>query len=264
MAARVIHGRTLAILAVALTAVFGCRHLATDKDRQAAAIYYDLGVQAQQNGDLQGAFREFQRAADLDPALPEAQQAMGLLLHLVFHKPDEARARYLKALEIRPDFSEAKVNLANLYLSEDRYDDAVKLYEEALNDMLYPTPYIAMGNLGWALYQRGEAERGLDSIRAAITTNPKFCQGYRTLALIYEEQKDWSRACPEWKRYREACPQRAEPFVRAATCLARTGDAAGARAVLSQCVNEVQEAPSKEECRARLEQLGGSPSPGGT
>src|SRR5579884_1029611 len=105
---------------LALLALSGCKHVPTDKERQGAMIHYDLGIQQQQSNDMQGAFREFQTALQMDPGFAEAHHAMGLVLHLSFKRYDEAIEHYRAALEIRPDFSEAKVNLGNVYLDEKR------------------------------------------------------------------------------------------------------------------------------------------------
>ena len=48
--------------------------------------------------------------------------------------------------------------------------------------MLYPTPFIAHGNLGWALYKKGETKKAVDHIKAAVTTNPKRCSSSRAVA----------------------------------------------------------------------------------
>ncbi|MFN0062325.1 MAG: social motility TPR repeat lipoprotein Tgl [Myxococcaceae bacterium] len=246
------------VLALGLTA---CRHGPDERARTVAPIHYDLGVQAQQSGDVQAAFREYSRAVELDPNLPEVHNALGMLLHLAFQKPEQAAEHYRRAIEIRKDFSEAKVNFANLHLAEERYDAAISLYREALNDMLYQTPFIAQGNLGWALYKKGEVESGMESIRMAITTNPKFCQGFRNLALIYEEQNNARNACPYWSKYQEACPDRSEAFIRHAMCAAKVGDRAAAEKALSACVETLQDAVAKEECKQKLEQLSPQTSP---
>lgn len=239
----------------------GCRHIPDDRTRQGAQIHYDLGVQAQQAGDNQGAYREYEMAVQMDPSLAEAHNALGILLHLVFRKPDEAVGHYQQALSIRPTFSEVKVNLANVHLSEERYDAAIKLYEEALNDMMYPTPYIAQNNLGWAQFKKGQASLGLENIKAAVTLNPKFCQGFRNLALIYEAEGDSEGSCREWRRFGDACPDQPEPVYRRAMCLVKQGDRDGARKAFSECVNTVKQAVVKEDCRLQLEQMSGRATP---
>lgn len=243
----------------ALCAVFvlmaSCKHVPSDKEQQGAIIHYDLGVQMQRE-NVQGALREFQLALELDPNLAEAHHAMGVLLHLSFNRPDEAIAHYQEALELRPGFSEAKTNLANVYLDQSRYDDAIGLYREVLNDMLYPTPYIAHGNLGWALYKRGEADKALDHLKASVTMNPKFCLGFKNLGLIYEEKGSFAEACKYFGKYREVCPEVADAYYREGVCLAKAGQVAAARQSFEGCLAKATSDALREDCQRFKEQLG--------
>src|SRR5687768_3763771 len=122
----------LTLLALLLTAA-AFKHVPSEKELQSAQIHYDLGVQVQQR-DPQAAYLEFEKAIAQDPTLAEAHNAIAILLHLAFQRHEEAITHYKQALAIRPTFSEAKTNLANLYLDQKRYDEAIRLYQEALND----------------------------------------------------------------------------------------------------------------------------------
>ena len=238
-----------------MCALAACQHAPSEREVQGAQIHYDLGVQAQQSGEVQGALREYQEALKLDPNFPEAHNALGLLLHLSFARADDAVKHYRDALKVRPTFSEAKTNLGNAYLDLNRYDEAIQLYEQALNDMLYPTPFIAQGNLGWALYKKGEVERGLEQIRAAVTTNPKFCLGYRNLGLIQEEQGQVADACRQFARYRENCPEAADAYLREGVCLAKVGQKAEALERFKTCEQKAEASSTRDDCRLYRERL---------
>ena len=239
-------------LAAALTA---CTHTPTEREQQGSESRYDLGVLAQQQGRLQEAYTEFERAVELNPDNADAHHALGILLHLAFDRPEEAIKHYEKAIEVRPTFSEAKTNLGNVYLSTGRYDDAIRLYKEALNDMLYPTPYIAQNNLGWALYKKGDKAQALQNIKAAVTTNPQFCLGFKNLGLIAEESGDAAEACRQYTRYREACPDAADALKREGVCQARSGQVEAAKSSFSSCEAKAQAQDLKDECRQLAEQL---------
>lgn len=238
-------------LCLALCAA-GCRHTATDKERQGSDIHYDLGIQAQTAGNLPGAYGEFEQALTLDPQNARAHNAMGLLLHLGFHKLDEALAHFQKALEIDPNFSEARVNLGNLYVDQGRYAEAAKLYEQSLNDMRYETPYLAQGNLGWAYYKLGRTDEAIDQIKAAVTLNPKFCLGFRNLGTIFDETGKLAEACHQFQRYREACPDVPDAYRREGVCLAKQGKQEDARDRFAQCVQKSPDGELKDDCRTLL------------
>ncbi|WNG18630.1 social motility TPR repeat lipoprotein Tgl [Cystobacter fuscus] len=233
----------------------GCKHVPTDKEREGAEIHYELALQAQRMGNVQDAYKSLQKSLELNPDYPEAHHVIGILLHLSFNRPEEAIEHYQKALALRPNFSEAKTNLANVYLSQARYDEAITLYEQALNDMLYPTPFIAQSNLGWALYKKGDKERAVQNIKAAVTVNPSFCLGYRNLGTIYEESGELSEACRYLGRYREACPDVADAHLREGACLAKQGKVEEARQSFTTCEAKATSQNLKDDCHRLLEAL---------
>ncbi len=246
--------RSAPALALAF-ALAGCKHVPTEKELQGAQIHYDLGIQAQGTGDLQGAYKEYEEALRLDPRFPEAHNAIALLFHLTFKRPEEAIGHYKEALEIRPGFSEAKVNLANVYLDQGRYDEAITLYEQVLNDILYVTPYIAQTNLGWALYKKGNARKGIESTKAAVTTNPKFCLGFRNLGIMLDEQGQQDESCRYFAKFQESCPDVAEAHYRAGVCQAKLGNAEAAKKSFGDCQAKNGSETVKEDCRRLADQL---------
>jgi Tfp pilus assembly protein PilF len=236
----------------------GCRHIPTDKEQVQAQNFYDLAA-TNLTKDSRQALIDVDRALSLNPDMPEANNAKGLILHLAFGRPEEAVGYYKHALELRPTFSECKVNLGNLYLDQKRYDEAIALYKEALNDMLYPTPYTALGNLGWAQYKKGDRDAALSSIKSAVTMNPKFCQGYRSLGTIYDETGATDDACKAFGKYRELCPDVAEAYRREGVCLAKKGDLAGAHKSLQGCLEKSTVDAERDDCRKLKDGLGPSP-----
>src|SRR5215813_3868953 len=250
-----------AVLALTATGVLAsCVHIPTEKERQGAEAHYDLGINAQASGDVRGALKEFEESLKLDPDFADAHNAMGVLLHISFDRKDEAEKHYKQALEIRPTFSEAKVNLGNLYLDQGRLDEAIALYEQALNDMLYATPYIAEANLGWAYFKKGNSAQALEHLRASVTHNPEFCLGYKDLGLVQDARGDLSAACTEFGRFVQACPKVPEAHQLLGSCLVRQGRPAEARASFDACVENASGAPQqkvRDQCIRLRDGLGG-------
>lgn len=249
--------RILVTAFISLGLLASCKHIPTDQERQGAQIHYDLGIAAQTDGKLQEAYAEFDEALKLDPYNPEAHNAMGLLLHVGFKKQDSALEHYDRALELKPEFSEAKTNKGNLYLDQGKYDDAIKLYEAALNDMRYPTPYIAQGNLGWALYKKGDIKGAIENIKSAVTTEPKFCLGYKNLGLIYDAQNQTEDACKAYGNYRSACPEVADAYYREGVCVAKLGEAGKAKEAFAACqAKAAHNNVLREDCKRLQDALG--------
>jgi len=239
----------------------GCKHGPDQRTLDGARNHYELGVLAQQNGNIPEAYRELKLSLEQDDNSADAHLAMGLLMQFSYSKPDAARQEYTRAIELRPEFTEAKVNLGTVYLQEGAYEQAIPLFREALNDMAYRTPFIAESDLGWALYKSGKVEEGVNQIQAAVTTNPGFCLGFRQLGEIADAQHDLARSCQAYHRFQTACPQTADAAWRVAVCEAKQGNAAASKQALEACVKAKDNAVIVEECRAKLEQASGPRSP---
>jgi Tfp pilus assembly protein PilF len=232
-----------------------CKHGPSTRDKETAQIHYELGINAQQSNNPQEALKELRTALALNPTNFEAHNAMGILLHLGFNKPEDAIAHYKRALELDPNYSEAKNNLGNVYLDLRRYDEAAKLYEAVLADLLYPVPYIAQGNLGWALYKKGDVQQGIEHLKTSVALNPKFCLGYKNLGMIYEEKGERLESCRFIGKYRDACPEEGDAYYREGVCLARAGKGNEARDRFKTCEAKTHNEALKEDCARLRKQL---------
>ncbi|MGI5861762.1 MAG: social motility TPR repeat lipoprotein Tgl [Myxococcales bacterium] len=234
------------LLAAPLLGGATCSSRPDSKAREQAAIHYDLGVQAMRTCDARAALKEYQRAVELDPQLDLAHNALALTYHLSFGDVDSAIRHYQEALELNPKFSEAYTNLANAYLAQGRYDEAIPLYEKALGDMLYKTPFIAENNLGWCYYKKGEVQRGIDHIRSAIIANAQFCLGYRNLGIIYGELGEPQKSADNFAQFVKHCPDSADAHFRYGAALLKLQDTEGSRRELQACVERSREPEPKE------------------
>ena len=80
-------------------------------DPGSAAACDDLGVLLARRGDLAGAARQFDEAHRIDPARPSTLFNLGGLA-MNLRRFDEAAGWYRKALAVKPDFEDARRNLA--------------------------------------------------------------------------------------------------------------------------------------------------------
>ena len=193
------------LLAVVLGAgVQACAHRPDRRQRENARISYDVGITAFERGDTREALRALLSAVRSDPKLPEAHHALGLVYH-ASGKEDLALQHYREALALRPRFSDAQNNMGVLLLDMGRYDEAIVAFEAALSDMLYATPTLAKGNLGWALYQNGNVADGRARIAAAISSDPGFCRGYEWLMRIALDLDDGEEALAQGRRLYGQC-----------------------------------------------------------
>jgi len=197
-------GLVFASLVLVAVAASGCAGTVTEANTANARIHHDIGVSNLGRGELREALRELLIAADLDPDLPQTHNALGIVFHAL-DKSKEALAHYERAIELRPDFSEAHNNLGVLLIDLGRYSDAIVHFKKALGDILYATPALAEGNMGWAYYKNGDVEAGRMHLRNAVAQSPKFCRGYLWLARIGVDTGDAAEAIANARRFDKYC-----------------------------------------------------------
>lgn len=233
--------------------VLGCAHV-SERDRDQATLHYEIAVQNLVKSP-QVAMQEAETALSFDPKSAEAWHIKALVLHHSFQRLEEAQVAYAKALELKPSFSEAHTNLGNLYMDQKRYDDAIAQYQVALNDVMYQTPYIPQGNMGWAYFKKGDGRQAIELLKSALVVNPKYCLGELWLGQVYESQDKPAESCKYFARYREHCPDRSDAWQRDGMCLANAGDKTAAAKAFDSCVEKSQNDDVKDMCKSLKEQL---------
>ncbi|HYZ88429.1 MAG TPA: social motility TPR repeat lipoprotein Tgl [Myxococcales bacterium] len=234
-----------------------CSGVTAEQRRRSAEIHYDLGTNLLQNGDVQGALREYLTAEKEDSDLPQTHNALGLLYAYSLARPDDAEEEFKKALALDKDFSEARNNLGAFYMARGRFADAIPQFELALSNPLYRDRVIAESNLGWALYKTGQTEKGIRRIAAALLIAPKYCLGWRQLGTIHAERGELPAASDAFAKYAGACPDVADAHLQAAKILARQSRAAEARLEFQRCAGAKNErdAGIARECQRLLKEL---------
>ena len=242
------------LLAAGATA---CSGVSAEQRRRSAEIHYDLGTNLMQNGDMQGALKEYLDAEKEDDELPQTHNALGLLYAYSLARPQEAEEHFRKAIALDKEFSEARNNLGAFYMARGRFADAIPQFEQALGNPLYRDRVVAETNLGWALYKTGQPEKGIRRIEAALLVAPKYCLGWRQLGTIQAERGELKAAGDSFARYAGSCPDTADAFLQSGKILARQTRAAEARVAFQRCAGSKDERESgvARECQRLLREL---------
>lgn len=127
----------------------------------------DLGGEHLHQGRFALALREFLTAEKLDPKNPQIQRALGEA-YLAQGKRMESELHYRRALELFPEFHDARLALSALYILEERYAESSVECKLLIDDPTFAEPWRALANLGFAELKQGqlsEARKHLDLAR---------------------------------------------------------------------------------------------------
>lgn len=114
---------------------------------EAARLNLQLGIGYMQAGRFEIAQDKLRRALQFDPRLAEAENALGVL-HEETREPSLAERHYRRALDIRPHYLLAKMNLGRLLCSNGQTDEGRALFLEAATHSAQDTPEVAYTGAG--------------------------------------------------------------------------------------------------------------------
>ena len=244
------HSRHAALaLAAALTA---CVHAPSAHERKTAEIHHDLGVDALRAGRFPEALKEFDVAIEADDGFAEAYRGRAFVLDFGFGRLPEAEKSYRRALELRPSYSECHNDLGQLLARTGRWDEAVREFDLALENMLYKEPYVARCNKGLAIWGAGRKEDGLAQMRSCVGTWPNYCAGRRDLGRALLADKRTKEALEELSAYARFCEKIPDAHLQLGLARMKAGDMAGAKAELERCRELGEGTRDGEECRKTL------------
>ncbi len=274
------------VLPFALAALMaGCAGLNGGKgskgDETSAEKFYNVALGSFQNGMLEDAKVQLNKALKVDESHGDSHYLMGVILlqegksmidaiegeicltddaaELQRERADElhrrAHAEFAAAVkgyeETEPGRGRAfnSMSVVSLYFHD--FEAAVKEARSALEVQFYTERYSALANLGWAYYQQGNMVEAMTELRQSVMLNPDFCVGHLRLAQVYLQYGFLEPAAEEVARVvgDERCPIPEAHRVHGEIAM-RMGQESDAAAAYASCVALAPRSCIAKECRA--------------
>jgi Tfp pilus assembly protein PilF/peroxiredoxin len=224
------------------------RMAATPKERLARAMafegtfygipgsrnYLQYGLELVEQGFDNAALVPFERAAKGDPSA-FTLYSLGTL-YMRSGQSAKAQAAFARAIEVKPDFSEASNGLGALLAQGGNLPAAVARFKIALETTPdYPD---ALNNLGYALLQMGRNREAFDLYQKALKLQPDFPEAFNNLGIYYAREGDPPRAEASFKQAVQKRPGYGEAGNNLALVLMAREDVQGATSVLQGLLKE--------------------------
>jgi len=123
---------------------------------------------------------------------------------------DESQVNALKSVAARETANATpRVQLGNLYFDAERYEDAIKWYEEAIK--LSPNDVNLSTDLGVSYYYVNQADRALEQFNRSLRIDPKHAKTLLNLGIVKAFGKqDLQGASEAWQQVIAFAPQSPE------------------------------------------------------
>ena len=136
---------------------------------QAREAHLNLGSALLRWNRLEEALAAYRVAEEQRPEDCKPPYGAAIALHHM-DRTDEAEAGYLRALQLCPHYAAALADLGKLRLDQQRYQDALRLSQAAIN--LDPNSATAWANRGVVLHHQGRRNQALQSVNNALAIDP--------------------------------------------------------------------------------------------
>jgi Tfp pilus assembly protein PilF len=174
----------LSALSLVPLIVGGCATGAKTKDspEEKAQLFLEAAAAAKGEGDATGALQYLVEAERLNPKLPEVYHLRSIVLNMK-HEPALSIAAARRALELRPNYSDAMNTLGRLLMENANSGvpagqalaeqlEAEKWLTRAASDLYYRDAWKPRTNLGILHYRKGEDAVALESFTKAVDSAP--------------------------------------------------------------------------------------------
>jgi tetratricopeptide (TPR) repeat protein len=199
----------------------------------AAVLLAVLGLLTwRQSRDYRDARTLYEATLARNPACWMAETNLGIL-YSGDGKPDAAIAEYEKALRIKSDLPETRMDLGNALRATGRNADALAQYDMALG--IRPGYAPAHYNRGVVLAELRRLGEAIGEYREAIRLNPDYAEAHDNLGNALRDSGRLAEALPEYQRALRLDPGAAEFHNNLGVALAEGGR-------LPEAIGEIQQA----------------------
>ena len=162
-------------------------------DRSPTELYMLKGVQYMENGRLDVAQQDLERAVELDDKSTEAHNLLGVLYERI-KRLEDAEGQYSRALSLDEKNFAAANNYGRLLCAEGRYDLAMKRFQTIIDSKVYPTPWLALTNAGICAKTKAMGAEAENYLRKALESNPNFAPALLEMAKLSLENRNYLSA----------------------------------------------------------------------
>lgn len=173
-------------------------------------------IRLQQSGRIGEALSAARRLARKETRNADLFLFLGML-QAQSSEIEKAAESFRRAVQIRPDFLEARYNLAYACNLLNRHAEAVEHYRAVLAKASHNLD--ALNNLASSLHKIGRRDEAVEAYRALARLSAHYPLLEHNLSLVLFEMGDWESALEQARRAEQKTPASAEVFLNSGNIL---------------------------------------------
>lgn len=237
--------------------MFSLSSCVSSRDKKDKAdLYMHRGISLIEADNLPSALKDLLAANELDPENPIIHNNLGLV-YFMREKLDLAITHFSKAVELNKDYTEARNNLARVFIEKRKFKEAQAELLIVLNDLTYGNQEAAQVNQGLLYFNQNEYLKSQESFLKALQMNPENCLAQSYFGRAYLELNNPAKAAETLDRAIALCQRELfdEPHYYSAVAHFRAGDKTKAKIRFNEILKFYPRGKYKEKARAMLDIL---------
>jgi len=142
------------------------------------AFHYNLGMASFEKGDYRSAIKHFERSIRINPNVARTHNELGMCF-LFLKENAKAVPHFERALEIDPSFGEVHNNIGISLFGLGRYEEAEMHFQATLASPDYGTKFIPLYNLGNLYQNLGRYDDAIAIYERALEDEERITVEYR-------------------------------------------------------------------------------------
>ena len=148
------------------------------------------------------ALKEMKSALKLEPKSYIVNDGIGVVYFLM-NQYKAAGGAFLKAVSLEPNYTEARVNLAQTFIQTNQWRRALTQLNKAQKDLTYTNPSKVQLVLGRVYFHQNKLDLAEKHLKTSFHIAPKNCSSYFYLGRVYFERKKYKKAIEQFQQVRK-------------------------------------------------------------
>jgi type IV pilus assembly protein PilF len=200
---------------------------AASEKAEAARVHTELGQKYMQQGKLEIALDNLNKALSYDADYADAHTVIAVLYERI-GDAKQAEEHYRRAAQIKSKGGSELNNYGAFLCKIGRYDEAAGYFDRAGADPFYKTPEVALTNAGTCLLKAGKKDAAETELRSALDRSPNNAEALFQLASVLYEKGDYFKARAFMQRFESVGQARPESLMLGRNIELRLGNASAA------------------------------------
>jgi type IV pilus assembly protein PilF len=166
---------------------------AATQREDAARVHTELGQKYMQQGKLEIALENLNKALSFDPDYVDANTVIAVLYENI-GETAKAEEHYKRAAQLKPKGGSELNNYGTFLCKLGRYDESQGYFDRAIADPFYKTPAVALTNSGTCLLKAGKRDEAEAALRKALELRPNDSDALIQLASVLYEKGEYFKA----------------------------------------------------------------------